>query len=220
MIVSYKNNKKIGTATVTVTFKGKYYSGKMTKKFTICPKTISDRHVADVSMRSAKLNFESVQQATGYQIQYSTKKNFKKAKTVSLKKSKTTSTVIKGLLNNKEHNFEYRSYVIKGLKDNTQYYYRIRAYKTVKVNGKSKKIYAAWSPREKFKTVTMPTLNTHPVESEVAGNFELYVLQLDERGYPYFYGYGIGGNDSEKTQVCINEVNRYMFAPDIWKSWS
>ena len=210
--VSYKNNKKIGTATVTVTFKGKYYSGKMTKKFTICPKTISDRHVADVSMHSAKLNFESVQQATGYQIQYSTKKNFKKAKTVSLKKSKTTSTVIKGLLNNKEHNFEYRSYVIKGLKENTQYYYRIRAYKTVKVNGKSKKIYAAWSPREKFKTVTMPTLNTHPVESEVAGNFELYVLQLDERGYPYFYGYGIGGNDSEKTQVCINEVNRYMFA--------
>lgn len=28
-----KNNKKIGIATVTVTLKGKNYSGKMTKKF-------------------------------------------------------------------------------------------------------------------------------------------------------------------------------------------
>ena len=39
-----------------------------------------------------------------------------------------------------------------------------------------------------------------------------FFIQLDERGYPYFYGYGIGGNDSEKTKICIDEVSRYMFA--------
>ena len=68
----------------------------------------------------------------GYQIQYSTDKKFKKNnKTVTAKKSSTSATV-------------------KKLKSKKTYYVRIRTYKTVKINGKSTKVYSSWS---KFKSV-------------------------------------------------------------------
>ena len=62
----------------------------------------------------------------GYQIQYSLKSNFKKAKKVTIKKNKTTSKQIKGLRKGK------------------MYYVRIRSFKTV--NGK--KFYSAWSAKK------------------------------------------------------------------------
>ena len=71
-------------------------------------------------------------QTTGYQIQYSTSSKFKGAKTVAVSKNKTTSTTVSKLLAKKK------------------YYVRIRTYKTVKVNGKSTKLYSSWS---KAKTV-------------------------------------------------------------------
>ena len=69
-------------------------------------------------------------QVTGYQIQYSTDKNFKKGnKTVTVSKNKTTSKTI------------------SKLKAKKKYYVRVRTYKTV--NGK--KYYSGWT---KAKTVT------------------------------------------------------------------
>ena len=64
----------------------------------------------------------------GYQIQYSTKKSFKKAKTVTIKNSKTTKKTIKKLKRKK-------------------YYVRIRTYRTV--NGK--KYYSKWSKTKSVK---------------------------------------------------------------------
>ena len=64
----------------------------------------------------------------GYQIQYSTKKSFKKAKTVTIKSSKTTKKTIKKLKRKK-------------------YYVRIRTYRTV--NGK--KYYSKWSKTKSVK---------------------------------------------------------------------
>lgn len=64
--------------------------------------------------------------AAGYQIQVSTKKNFKGAKTITVSKSK-------------------KSYTKKGLKAKKKYYVRIRAYKTYKdANYKTKKAYGKW----------------------------------------------------------------------------
>ena len=65
---------------------------------------------------------------TGYQVQYSLKKNFSSKKTVTVSKAATTKVVI------------------KKLKSKKTYYVRIRAYKKVK----GKKYYSAWS---KAKTV-------------------------------------------------------------------
>ena len=71
---------------------------------------------------------------TGYQVQVATNKKFKKnKKTVTIKKQKTTKTTV------------------KKLKAKKKYYVRVRTYKTVKINGKSIRIYSGWS---KAKTVT------------------------------------------------------------------
>lgn len=70
---------------------------------------------------------------TGYQIQYSTNKSFKKAKTITVSKNSTTSKTIKKLLGKKK------------------YYVRIRTYKTYNLKGKETKVYSAWSAK---KTVT------------------------------------------------------------------
>ena len=66
---------------------------------------------------------------SGYQIQYGTKKNFKKAKTVKVKGAKKTSKVI------------------KKLKSGKRYYVRIRSYRIVK----RKKYVSAWSKRKTVK---------------------------------------------------------------------
>ncbi|WP_288684006.1 fibronectin type III domain-containing protein [uncultured Eubacterium sp.] len=69
-----------------------------------------------------------------YEIQYSTKKNFKKA-TKTLKVSAKKTKVI-----------------IKKLRGNKKYYVRIRAYQTKKVNDKNKKVYSAWTKVKMVKT--------------------------------------------------------------------
>lgn len=197
--VSYKNNKNVGIATVVVTFKGKYYSGKLSKTFTITPKNTDGVWVQNWGKgKTITLAWiKQTKQTTGYQIQYATKSNFKNAKTVWVKQVKTTR---------KE---------ITGLSDNTKYYVRIRTYKTVKVNGKSKNIYSAWSSKVSDRTVKKPVLNTNPVASIWAGPYELYVLYLDDRGYPYYYGKwgGSANMDADhyaRTEACSKEIVRYM----------
>ena len=69
-----------------------------------------------------------------YEIQYSTKKNFKKA-TKTLKVSAKKNKVI-----------------IKKLRGNKKYYVRIRAYQTKKINGKNKKVYSVWTKVKAVKT--------------------------------------------------------------------
>jgi len=69
-------------------------------------------------------------QTTGYQIQYSTSSNFKNAKTVTVRKNRTTKKTITGLKNGKK------------------YYVRVRTYKTVKTGHKSTKYYSNWSNRQ------------------------------------------------------------------------
>ncbi len=73
-------------------------------------------------------------QVTGYQVQYSINKKFKKGvKTSTIKKYKTTSKTI------------------SKLKSKKKYYVRVRTYKTVKINGKSTKLYSGWSKTKAVK---------------------------------------------------------------------
>lgn len=85
--------------------------------------------------KSFKVTWKKVSGVSGYQVQYSTSKKFTK---------KTTKTITcKG---NKKF-----TKIIKKLKGKKKYYVRVRTYKTVKVNGKSVRIYSGWS---KVKAVT------------------------------------------------------------------
>lgn len=67
------------------------------------------------------------QSATGYQVQYSTKSNFKGSKTKT---------------------FKGTSYTVKGLKGKKKYYVRVRSYK----KSGSKTLYSAWSKKKSVKT--------------------------------------------------------------------
>ncbi|MCM1114612.1 MAG: leucine-rich repeat domain-containing protein, partial [Clostridium sp.] len=76
--VTYPSGRKnVGKYTIKITFKGNY-SGTATKSFTIKPKNTS---LSSVSAGSKKFTVKwkkYTTQTTGYQIQYSTDKNFKK----------------------------------------------------------------------------------------------------------------------------------------------
>ena len=128
--ISYKNNKNVGTATVIITGKGNY-TGTVTKTFKINPKGTSLKKLtARKKQIKTKWNKQK-NETTGYQVQYSTNKNFKSGnKTIKIKKNKTTSITV------------------KKLKAKKKYYVRIRTYKTV--NGK--KYYSGWSKILNVKT--------------------------------------------------------------------
>lgn len=159
--VEYSDNIKLGTAKVTVTGRGNY-TGILSAAFAIVKKqdissgndtpvqtenktpgkieTPSDSVVSvppkKASISSLKLSggkklkvkWKKVEDASGYQIQCSLKKTFRSGikKTEVKKGSKTAAT-------------------LKRLKSGKRYFVRIRAYKTVQTDGKTVKLYGAWS---------------------------------------------------------------------------
>lgn len=120
--------KQIVPATPVVSLRGEY-SGTMKATFVIRPKNTAITKITS-SKKKFVVKWKKVSaQISGYQIQYSTSKKFTKKTTKSLliKNKKTVKTTI------------------KKPKSGKKYYVRIRTYKTVKVNGKSTKMYSAWS---------------------------------------------------------------------------
>ena len=133
--VKYAGNcKNVGKYKVTLTFKGDY-NGIKTKTFKIAPKSVTVK-----SLKAAKKRFDvkwskQTTQVTGYQVQYSTDKNFVKA--VKNKKITKNSVVTK---------------TVKNLKSKKVYYVRVRTYTTVKYNGEQMNLHSDWS---KVKKVTV-----------------------------------------------------------------
>lgn len=128
--VSYSGNKSVGTAAIKITGIGNY-NGTITKTFKINPKGTSLK-----SVKKGKKSFKATWKkssktwTTGYQVQYSTSKKFKKAKTATVKSYKKTKVTV------------------KKLKKKKTYYVHMRTYKTVK----GKKYYSGWSKVKKVKT--------------------------------------------------------------------
>ena len=132
--VSYSSGcKNVGRYTVKVTLKGNY-SGTKSLTYNINPKGTSVSKVT-AAKKGFKVTWKKqATQTTGYEVQYSTDKNFKKGnKTVNITKNSITSKSVSKLSAKKK------------------YYVRVRTYKTVKVNGKNVKLYSGWS---KVKSVT------------------------------------------------------------------
>lgn len=129
--VNYAQGRKnIGEYNVEVKFNGDY-SGIKLLKFRILPKGTKILKAKGAKKKISVSWKKQTKKTTGYQIQYSTNKNFRKNnKKINVNKNKTTT---KDLLK---------------LKRKKKYYIRIRTYK--KVNGK--KIYSDWSKVKKVKT--------------------------------------------------------------------
>jgi len=129
--ISYKNNKKVGKASFTITGINKYKKfGKKTCYYNINPKSTS---VAKLKKGNNKFTVKWKKQSTqttGYQIKYSTSSKMKSAKTVTVKGAKKTTKTIKKLKNKKT------------------YYVQVRTYKSVD----GKRYYSKWSKAKKVKT--------------------------------------------------------------------
>jgi hypothetical protein len=125
--VTYKNNKKVGYATVIVKGKGKFakYAGKAA--FTIKLKTLKKPSVKKGAKGTLNVSWKRDGQATKYVVQYSQSKKFKgkSTKTVTITNNKIGKTVLKGLTGKKN------------------YYVRVRSCKAV--NGRE--IWSSWSSR-------------------------------------------------------------------------
>lgn len=125
--VTYKNNKKVGYATVIVKGKGKFakYAGKAA--FTIKLKTLKKPSVKKGAKGTLNVGWKRDRQATKYVVQYSQSNKFKgkSTKTVTITNNKIGKTVLKGLTGKKN------------------YYVRVRSCKAV--NGR--KIWSSWSSR-------------------------------------------------------------------------
>jgi hypothetical protein len=119
-----KAGKAIGKYKVKITFKD-WYSGEVTKTVKVVPKGTSISSVKSSSKKAMTVKWKKqTSQTTGYQIQYSTTKDFSSGnKTITIKKNKTTSRTI------------------KKLKSGKTYYVRVRTYKTKS----GVKYYSSWS---------------------------------------------------------------------------
>lgn len=125
--------KNAGIYTVTIEMKGDY-TGKYRKTFQIIPKGTAISGVKAKEKAFSVSWKKQAKQTSGYQIQYAVDAKFKK------------SVVTKNVNNTKKVKLD-----VTKLKAKKKYYIRVRTYKTVKMNGKSKKIYSGWS---KVKAVT------------------------------------------------------------------
>ena len=126
--VSYSSGcKNVGRYTVKVTLMGNY-SGTKNLTYNINPKGTSVSKVT-AAKKGFKVTWKKqATQTTGYEVQYSTDKNFKKGnKTAAITKNSTTSKSVSKLSAKKK------------------YYVRVRTYKTVKISGKNVKFYSGWS---------------------------------------------------------------------------
>ena len=127
--VTYKNNKAIGTATVTVTGKGNY-TGKAKATFKINPQKVTGlKLTAGKGLISVSWKKSAAGGVTGYQLQYALKKSFSGAKKATVPKAATVKRTLKNLEKGKT------------------YYVRIRAYKKI---GKTT-YWSAWSAAKRAK---------------------------------------------------------------------
>ena len=62
--VSYKKNKNVGTATVTITLKGNY-QGTTNKTFKIVPGAVKKLTVKNISRQKAKVNWKKLKNIFG-----------------------------------------------------------------------------------------------------------------------------------------------------------
>lgn len=123
--LKWKNNKNIGTATITIVGKGNY-TGTKKIHFIIKPSKVALSSVKSTKSTTAVVNWKSMKGVSGYQVFYATseKGSYKEV-------GKTSKT----------------SYTITKQKPNSTIYVKVRAYK--KIDGKN--VYGAYSKVIKVK---------------------------------------------------------------------
>lgn len=174
--ISYNTKAKaIGAYKLTVTGKGGY-SGSVEVTFNIIPKATAFSKVK-AGKQQVTLKWKNPKNITGYEIQYALKKDFSDGKTVTIKKAKTLTTVI------------------KKLKAKKTYYVRIRTYTTVKKQGT---FYSTWSKAKTVKVKAGSAKNEFNEE-----NFE-DAPQLDMTDIAFDVNEDIGGEIDVASEIELS----------------
>ena len=127
-----KNNNYIYGNNMYVLLKGYGPNGYHEMKIYLQPSKLPKETLKVKAKKKAlKLNYTKLSCASGYQVQYSLKKNMKKSTYKYYAGNKPT---------------------VKKLKGKKKYYVRVRAYKVVYVDGVKKTVYGAWSAKKAVKT--------------------------------------------------------------------
>jgi hypothetical protein len=122
--LSYSSNISTGKATVYIKGKGKY-TGTIKKNFYIAPKKVTSLSGGGSSANSygyMYLSWQMIDNCDGYQLYFSSRKDFKTKKVIDCD----------------DKNFYYPAIEAK---TNKTYYFKVRAYKTID----GKKVYGNWS---------------------------------------------------------------------------
>ena len=127
--VSYSNNKAIGAAKARITFKGNY-KGTVIKSFIIRPEPTTLTSLLSPAKNTIVINWKQISNLSGYEVQVSLGKNFKKNDTVTYTAKKTSKKA-----------------TLSGMVPKNTYYFRIRTFKTV--SGKT--YYSSWSKSKSVK---------------------------------------------------------------------
>ena len=122
-----------GTGIAVITVKAEetadYYPSEAKVTVKVSPARQTLKSLKAKKGKKLTVSWKKDKRATGYQIQYSTDKKFKKGvKTAPLVK-----------------NYKTVSKTISKLKAGKKYYVRVRSYKKVKISGKNVILYGAWS---------------------------------------------------------------------------
>lgn len=199
--LAYSNNKKMGTAAVTIKGIGNF-TGVRTEQFTI--KLAAPSAKASANYSKIKIKWNKVKKANGYQVYRSTspKSKFKKVKTY------TSASKI--------------SYSDTKAKFNKTYYYKVRAYQKIKVKGKTKILYSPWSTvvsaKKKLGATTIKSAKCVSATSAKvtwkkttgASGYEIYKCETKNGTYTYA-GTATGGSKTSCTVKKLKAGVKYYF---------
>jgi len=142
-VASVKNGKVTlkGTGVcvikVTAAATGSYYAKSFDVTIKVSPGKTSLNSVREGAGKKLNIKWKKTAGASGYEVQYCLKKNFKSGVgKLNVKKAKASSATVK-----------------KSLKKGKRYYVRVRAYKTAKVNKNHIKLYGPWSTAKRSKKI-------------------------------------------------------------------
>ena len=142
-----------------------------------------------------KIKWKKVNGINGYQIQYSTNKEFKKAKKITIKSKTTTSKTIKNIGNSKK------------------YYIRIRSYK----KNKGKNIYSNWSKNKVIKPIMKHCTNNNN-HSMSCGNMGRWFNSRSELVAYYNSEVSKWNKKIDNEEIIYDEY--YKNVPSGYECWS
>lgn len=180
--VKYSNNRKVGTAVITITaIKNSGYTGGRNLRFYIVPQAVTKLKSSEITSTTVKLTWEKSPLANGYGIfAYDAKTK----KYTRLKGSETNSTILRKLSPGTVYRFCVRAY---NYKENEDRYYKAKYSSLIKVITKP-----AAAPKIAF---TYPTADSVKLKwNPVAGatGYNIYVYHPE-------YGYRVKIVDSVKS---------------------